>query len=352
MDFNYINTMQKKLSELIGVSGFEENVSTFIINEIENFVDKVEIDPLGNVLAIKNGSIGKNRIMFDAHTDEIGLMVSFIEKNGFLHFTNIGGWDIRTLLGNSVVIQADNGTIFHGVIGSKPPHLTTPEERTKVVPIKDMYIDCGFNTTEEVIASDIHVGSVGTVYDPFVEFPNGMVRGKAFDDRTACNVLINLLKLLDQNSDFEDTVVFSFSVQEEIGGRGAGAAAYTLKPTMAIAVENTTAADVPNIPPSQRVTEIGKGPAITVADRSLISSLKVNNRLFANAKNKQIPYQIKTPPYGGTDAGIIHKTIGGIPSSVVSVPCRYIHSSTSLLKLTDIYDTIRLLETFVRNEVK
>ncbi|MFX0082484.1 MAG: M42 family metallopeptidase [Candidatus Hodarchaeota archaeon] len=351
LNLDNIKKLQKKLSSLIGVSGHEEDVSNFILNEIESqgLADKVWIDSLGNVLAIREGSNKDNRILLDAHIDEIGFMISHIEKKGFLKFVLIGGFDKRILLGQSVVLKSNMGKIFHGIIGSKPPHLTSPEERKKQVEITDMYIDIGLTSEEQVKENKISIGTTGTLFSPFEEFPNGMVRGKAFDDRTGCNVLLHIMKLLKENEKYRDTVLFNFAVQEEIGGRGAITGAYTLEPTIALAIENTTAADVPGIRESENPVDIGKGPAITVADRNMISHPRINERIIKNAEIEKIPYQIKKPLYGGTDAGKIHISRRGIPSSVVSVPCRYIHSPTSLLKLQDVYDTIRLIDVFIRN---
>jgi len=345
--------LQQKLSSLIGVSGYEDDVRNFIIGEIEQkeLADRAWIDPLGNVLAIKEGEVGDNRILLDAHIDEIGFMISHIEERGFLRFVPIGGWDKRILLGQSTILKSGSEEFFHGIIGSKPPHLTSAEERKKVLEISDMYIDIGLNSKEEVLKNNINIGTVGTLFSPFVEFPNGMVRGKAFDDRTGCNVLLNVMKTLKENSDVsqEDTILFNFAVQEEIGRRGAMTGSYSLKPTMALAIENTTAADVPDVKESKCPAYIGKGPAITIADHSIISNPKINQRLIKNAEHEKIPYQIKKPIYGRTDAGQIHTTRGGVPSSVVSVPCRYIHSATSLLKLEDISNTIKLIDAFIQN---
>lgn len=346
-----IKCLQRQLSEMIGVSGYEKPVVDFIQGQIENSVDKMWIDPLGSLLAIIEGGGGKDRIMIDGHVDEIGFMVSYIDPKGFLRFVPIGGWDSRTLLGQSVKILVNDNKEFHGIIGSKPPHLTTESERKNAVKISDMYIDTGLSTKDEVESRGIHIGSVGTLYDPFVEFPNNMVRGKAFDDRTAINVLIHLIKEFSTITP-SDTLLFSFSTQEEVGGRGAGAAAFTLEPTMALAIENTTAADVPGIKDSECPAYIGKGPAISVADRSMIAHPFVNKRLIDNAKHENIPYHIKKPIGGGTNAGRIHQSRGGVPSSVVSVPCRYIHSPTSLLSLEDIHHTITLVSAFIRNPAK
>ncbi|MFX0180756.1 MAG: M42 family peptidase, partial [Candidatus Hodarchaeota archaeon] len=195
MDLESIKNLQKQLSNLFGVSGFEDEVSNFILDKIENesLADKAWKDPLGNVLAMKEGSEGKNRILFDAHTDEIGFMVSYIEKSGFLRFVLVGGWDIRILQGQAVILKSQSGKLLHGIIGSKPPHLTTPSERKIIPDPTKLYIDVGMSSDKEVINSGIDVGSVATLFDPFEEFPNNMVRGKAFDDRTGCNVLLQLM---------------------------------------------------------------------------------------------------------------------------------------------------------------
>jgi len=350
LEIESIKKLQQELSSLLGVSGHEEDVRNFILKEIESkeLADKAWIDPLGNVLAIKDGKVGGNRILLDAHIDEIGFMVSHIEKKGFLRFVPIGGWDKRILLGQAVILKSGDGKIYNGIIGSKPPHITTVEERKKQVDIPEMYIDIGATSVEQVLNFNINIGIMGTLFSPFIEFPNGMVRGKAFDDRTGCNVLLHIMMLLKENP-VNDTVLFNFAAQEEVGGYGATAGAYNLKPTMALAIENTSAADVPGIRDSQIPVYIGKGAAITVADKSLISNPKVNERLIKNAELENIKYQYKKPRYGGTDASKIQITRSGVPSTVVSVPCRYIHSPTSLLKLEDIYDTIQLVDVFLRN---
>jgi len=354
MDLDGIKALQKKLSNLIGVSGYEDEVSSFILSiiEEESLADKAWKDPLGNILAIINGQRNDDRILFDAHTDEIGFMVSHIEPKGFLRFVPVGGWDIRIMLGQSVVIIADSGEKYHGIIGSIPPHLSSASERKKVVAIDKMYIDIGMSSKEEVESSQIKVGTVGTLIAPFLELPNNMVRGKAFDDRTGCNVLIHLMRDMKNRDELNETLLFNFAVQEEIGRFGAITGAHKLNPAMAIAIENTTAADVPDIKPSKIPVYIGKGGAISVADKSIISSPYMNKRLIENAKLEMIPYQIKKPMYGKTDAGVIQLTREGVKSTVVSVPCRYIHSPTSLLKLEDIYHTIELLKAFVMNKAR
>jgi endoglucanase len=346
-----IKKHQMELSELIGVSGNELPVVEYIQEHIDGLVDRLWVDRLGSLLVKIEGEEDTDKIMLDAHIDEIGFMISHIDPKGFLRFVPIGGWDPRILLGQCIKILNEDRKEFHGIIGSKPPHLSSDKERKNFVEIKEMYIDLGLKSGEEVKSNGIQIGSFGTLYDPFVEFPNNMVRGKAFDDRTGVNVLIHNIKEFSNNRP-EDTLLFSFSVQEEVGGRGAAPAAFSLDPTMAIAIENTTAGDVPGIKDSECPAYIGKGPAISVADRSVIAHSKVNKRLIENANLEKIPFQIKKPIFGGTNAGRIHQMRSGIPSSVVSVPCRYIHSPTSLLSLVDIYHTINLISAFVRNSAK
>ncbi|MFX0173224.1 MAG: M42 family metallopeptidase, partial [Candidatus Hodarchaeota archaeon] len=350
-DFNCIKSVQRELSELIGISGNEESVVRFIQSQIDGLVEKMWVSPLGSLLAIIKGDERKENIMLDAHIDEIGFMISHIDPKGFLRFAPIGGWDSRILLGQCVKILNRNGEEYHGIIGSKPPRLTTENERKTAVKISDMYIDIGLSSRDKVEECKINIGSFGTLYDPFVEFPGNMVRGKAFDDRTGVNVLIHIVKEFTENPP-SDSLLFSFSVQEEVGCRGAATAAFSLDPSIALAIENTTAGDVPGVRDSECPAYIGKGPAITVADRSLLAHPAVNDRLIMNAKHEKIPYHIKKPLFGSTNAGRIYLAREGIPSSVVSVPCRYIHSPTSLLSIEDIYHTIKLVSAFIRNPAK
>lgn len=350
-DLVNIKSIQRELSELIGVSGNENPIVRFIQSQIDGLVGKMWVDPLGSLLAIIEGEESKEKIMLDAHMDEIGFMISHIDPKGFLRFVPIGGWDNRILLGQCVKILGNNSKEYHGIIGSKPPHLTTESERKKTVKISDMYIDIGMSSRDKVEACKINIGSFGTLYDPFAEFPNNMIRGKAFDDRTGVNVLIHIIKEFAENPP-SDSLLFSFSVQEEVGGRGAAPAAFNLDPTIALAIENTTAGDVPGVKDSECPAYIGKGPAISVADRSMLAHPTVNDRLIKNAKLENIPFHLKKPIFGGTNAGRIHQAREGIPSSVVSVPCRYIHSPTSLLSIEDVFHTIKLVSAFIRNPAK
>lgn len=338
----------EELSQAIGVSSRERRVVRIIKEKIEPLVDELKIDLSGNLIATlkgteKNGPV----LLLDAHTDEIGVMIRHISPDGFLYFAKIGGFVDLLFPGQTVILAPDDVTKkpVIGVIGLKPPHITKGE--TKVPNPEDLAIDIGAKSAEEAESWGITIGTTGTLLGKFFEIPNGRVIGKAFDDRTGCVVLIELLRRLSKERP-KGTIVFNFASAEEVGGRGATTAAYQVRPAMALAIENTTAADTPGVAPQDCPTMLGKGPAITVADRSLIVNQKILKHLQHLAKKKNIPYQFKKPLSGGTDAGRIALVREGIPSGVVSVPCRYIHSPISLLELKDIERTCDLVEAFAR----
>ncbi len=330
--------VEEELSNIVGCPGHEREVAEYILKKIKDFVDKAWIDPLGNVLAIKEGKDPNgHRILLDAHMDEVGFMISHIEQNGFVRIAPLGGIDKRVMLGSLLQFQA--------VVGANPPHVTKAENRDKTPDIIDMFVDLGCDSKEEVLALGIHVGSVGTFYTKFQRLSENVLIGKGFDDRTACNVLIQTLKLLNQ-TEHNHTILATFAVQEEVGGRGATVAAYEHKPTIALALENTIATDVIGVPPNKVVTKLGEGPAITAADGSLITPQIILERLNAAAKKDNIKTQYKMPIFGGSDGGRIAIVRSGIPTGVVSVPCRYIHGPVALLKVEDIEQTIKLVYNF------
>jgi endoglucanase len=341
----------KRLSEVIGISGYEAEARDVIHQEIKDLVDEAWVDPLGNLLAIRKGSQEHPRILLDAHVDEIGFIVRYIHKDGFLRITPIGGWDPRILPGHRVVLRP-HGTppseLVYGVIGASPPHLTTVKEREKVLKIDDLYIDIGVTSDEAVAAKGIRIGTPMTVWQPFIEMPDGTASGKAFDDRVGCLIIIEVLRRLSKAGKHPATVVVNFAVAEEVGGRGARTGAYTLDPDVALALECTSAGDMPGIPKHKSPTQLGEGPALTVADRTLIAHPKVLATLEEVVQRKKIPFQYKQPLGGGTDGGPISQTRKGVPTGVVSVPCRYIHSAISLLRLEDIKNAINLVHGFVQ----
>ncbi len=335
----------RELSDGFGVAGFEDEVRETIARLVTPLVDEVKTDALGNLFAIRRGAANRadeRTLMLDAHMDEIGFMVKWVDENGYIRFAPIGGWDERIVPGHRVILLTREGTKHHGVIGTAPPHIVPPDERKKPIPMERMFVDVGATTRDEVAGMGIRIGDPLTIHYPLAQLQDGYVTGKAFDDRAGCCVLIEAASRLAEHA-LGMTVVFSFVFGEEVGLRGARTAAYQLKPDLAIAVEGTAAADMPGVPEENQPVRLGLGPAISVADRSIVVSRKIIATLESVAESGSIPYQHKLPFYGGTDAGAIHLSRGGVLAGVISVPCRYIHSPISTLRLDDLENTIRLV---------
>ena len=330
--------MLKELSEARGVSGHETAVRQIILDAIKDSVDEHRVDALGNLIAMKKGA-GKRRrkVMVAAHMDEVGLMIMHIEKDGSLRFRPVGGIDDRVLLAKKVLI-GDNKV--PGVIGSKPVHLLEPKQRQQVVRVAEMSIDIGASSKEEADRL-VKVGDYATFDIAFSDLGGGLraVKGKAFDDRAGCAVLIELLKESPKAFD----LYAAFTVQEEVGLRGAKVAGYAIAPDVAFVLEGTVCDDMPKKKDISPTTTVGSGPAITVMDRSVIADPRLVDLLVKTAEENGIPYQFKQPNMGGTDAGAIHLTRAGVPSAVVAVPARYIHSPVCLLSLNDLDNTVRLM---------
>ena len=330
----------RQLSDLFGVSGFEGDVGNWIRDHVVDLSDKVETDVLGNVTVWVNPD-QKFSLMLDAHMDEIGVMVSLVDEHGFLRFALIGGWDHRVLPGQQVEIRSRDGSTHRGVIGALPPHVQTPEEQKQPWKVDDLFIDVGAGSREHVDAMGIGPGSPGALAYPFQILNETRIMGKALDDRAGCVILMRCLEYLSNHRpDF--TVAFNFAVSEEVGLRGARTASYRIQPDVAIVVEGTTAADTPGTPAQKCPARVGKGPAISVADRSIIVDPRLLRFMEEAADRCQIPWQHKLPLFGGTDAGPIHLSRGGVLTGVVSVPCRYIHSPSSILDLKDLEHTVAL----------
>lgn len=330
----------KNLSEAFGVSGCEDEVREVIIEAIQGHVDEVRADSMGNLIALKRG-MGESelKVMVAAHMDEVGLMITHIdEETGAIRFRPVGGIDDRILLSKVVLIGKDR---LPGVIGVKPVHLLKEEERKQVVKVDQMAIDIGAQSREEAEKA-VKIGDYAvfaTSFRPLTEDGLRTVKGKAFDDRAGCAVLIELLK---ERYPFDLYPVFT--VQEEVGLRGARVAAYAVEPDLAFALEGTICDDMPKKKDVSPTTELGAGPAITIMDRSFIADRGLVKLLVETAEELGIPHQFKQPGMGGTDAGAIHLTKEGIPSVTVSVPCRYIHSPVCLLSLEDFENTVRLMK--------
>lgn len=341
MDHEFVDLL-RKLSEAYGPPGYEDEVRQIMIKEMEKAADEVYIDTLGNVIAVHKGNSPK--IMLTAHMDEIALLITHIDKNGFLRFHILGGIDPRVLYSQEVVIKTEKESI-HGYIGAKPPHLLKPEEKKKTLDIEQLFIDIGASSKEEVEKLGIYVGSTATFTPRFKKLKNSRVMGKAFDDRAGCTTLIEVMKRI---KDLPCTVYAVATVQEEVGLRGARTATWQIEPDMGLALEGTTASDTPETPEHLTSTKLGYGPAITIADRSIITHPKILRKLVETAKENKIPFQFKRTVSGGTDAGVIHLTKKGVPAGVVSIPCRYIHSPLSILDLNDLKNTVELVVAFIQ----
>ncbi len=341
-----MKNLMKKLSEVSGISGFEENVAKIIEDELENFTDNIEIDALGNIIAFKKGKKNAPKVMLASHMDEIGLMVKYVDDNGFIGFSKVGGINDQMLLNQTVYIQTSKEKVY-GVIGSKPPHVTKPEERKKVTSHTDMFIDIGAKDKEEALDM-ISIGDPIIFNHTYAELPNNLITGKALDNRIGCLIMIEVMKRVKTDAN----VYGVGTVQEEVGLKGAKTSAFKINPDIALALDVTLSGDHPGIKESEAPVVIGKGPAVILSDasgRGIITPPKVKNWLVETYKKYDLQIQLEVSEGGTTDATAIHLTREGIPTGVVSVPTRYIHSPVSVASLDDIESTIELLVTAINN---
>jgi endoglucanase len=334
-----VRELLKKLSNAHGVSGSESSVFAIIKKELKGYVDEIYEDPMGNLIATKRGN--PFTVMLAAHMDEIGLMVKYIDDKGFIRFVALGGWYGPTLYNQRVVLHGTKGK-YLGVIGGKPPHIMDEEDRKKGVKIDDMFIDIGASSPEEVEYLGIEVGTPVTVDREFTPLAYNRVSGKAFDNRAGVAMLIKTLKQTDSPL----TIFGVFTVQEEVGLKGARTSAYGLDPDCAIATDVTIPGDHPGIEMKDAPVAMGKGPVITIVDssgRGLIASRKMVKWLKDAADAQRIQVQLEVGSGGTTDATAIHLTKCGIPSTTVSIPSRYIHSPVEVLDTEDIESGVKLL---------
>jgi putative aminopeptidase FrvX len=341
-----VKELLRKLSNAHGVSGSEGSVFAVIKKELRGYVDEIREDPMGNLIAVKRGN--KFKVMLAAHMDEIGLMVKYVDEKGFIRFVALGGWYGPTLYNQRVILHSTKGPVF-GVIGGKPPHMMDDDERKKGVKVDDMFIDIGATNRQEVDVMGVDVGTPVTVDREFAELANGRVTGKAFDNRAGVAMLIKTLKEVESPL----TIFGVFTVQEEVGLKGARTSAYALDPDCAIATDVTIPGDHPGIEMKDAPVEMGKGPVITIVDssgRGLIASRKVVSWLKEAADADNIPVQFEVGSGGTTDATAIHLTKGGIPSTTLSIASRYIHSPVEVLDLQDIEAGVKLLVTALKKK--
>ncbi|HAL62870.1 MAG TPA: aminopeptidase [Clostridiales bacterium] len=327
----------KELTNLSGVSGNEKKVREFIISQISDYCDKIEIDSIGNIIALKKGKQDK-KVMLAAHMDEVGFIISDITDKGFLKFKTVGGIDTRTILAKRLKI-GENEVL--GVIGMKAVHLQKKSERDNVPEIRDLYIDIGAKDKESA-EKLVRLGDYAVFDTEYEKLGENTVKAKAIDDRAGCAVLIELMKKPQKYDTY-----FCFTTQEEVGLRGARLAAYKIKPDISLVIEATSCSDVYGFEPYESVTKMGAGAAVTFMDRTTIVDDTLRKKIFEMGKAAKIPVQYKSSTSGGNDAGRIHISGEGIRTAVISLPCRYIHSCASVASLTDFAAVKNLAELFL-----
>jgi len=318
----------RELVEAYGPSGVEDQVRDVIRARVEPLADEVEVDALGSLVVHKEGTGEGQRVLLDAHMDEIGVMVSYIDEKGFARFTTIGGVYPLTCLGNRVVFA--NGTM--GVIGMEQKGV----DLKKAPKFEQLFIDVGATSREDCPVS---VGDAGAFVRPLFAQGTRLV-SKAMDDRIGCAVLVDLLRRLEETELAHDLYVV-FAVQEEVGLRGARTSAYGVDPNLAIAVDVTRTGDTPESKPM--AVELGQGPAIKVQDSGMIAHPMVRELLVEQAKAAEIPYQLEILERGTTDAAVMQLVRAGVPAGCISIPCRYVHSPSEMVDQRDVENSVKLL---------
>lgn len=326
----------KRLCLADGVSGGENSVSQIIKQEISGYAD-FHTDGMGNIIAFKKGiERAKKVVMIDAHTDEVGIIITSVTSDGFLKFQTVGGINTSALLFRTVTIEGKTT----GVIGAKPIHLCNTDEKEVPPSIESLYIDIGASSKEEALKM-VSIGDLATFKSDFTPMGESFIKAKAIDDRIGCAILISLLKK-DAQYDFYAT----FTVQEEVGCRGARAAAFKVNPQFALCLEATTAADIANVPDESKVCSLSSGPAISFMDKSTL----YDRELYNCAISSGIKCQSKTAVTGGNNSGAIHLSREGIRTLAISIPCRYIHSASCICDFKDIDSTVKMTE-YICNKI-
>ncbi len=336
----------KEITEAAGVSGYENEVRGVMRRYLEDLAE-IEQDRIGSLIGKHVGSSERPRVMLPGHLDEVGFMVRLITEEGFVKFLPLGGWWDQVLLGHRVVIKTSEGDRL-GIIGAKPPHMLDPEERKKVLEKKDMYIDVGASSGEDVRAMGIRVG------DPIIPASDFQILAdpkwylsKAFDNRVGCALAVQALRQLAEEG-HPNTVYAVGTVQEEVGLRGAKTSASVIDPDVAIILEVDIAGDVPGIKPEESDVKMGGGPSLLVYDARMIPNLKLRDLVMATAEQLEIPLQMSAMSGGATDGGMIHLHDRGVPSVVIGVPTRHIHSHNSMLHRDDYDNALKLIVAVVK----
>jgi endoglucanase len=333
----------KRICETPGIPGFEQRIRQLVIKELQGLVDEISVDNMGNVIAIKRGKERK-RVMIAAHLDEIGFLVNHIDEEGFLFFHPLGGFDPKTLTSQRVTVHGQRDVI--GVMGSKPIHLMKPEERSKVVPISDYYIDLGMR--KEEVMKIVSIGDPVTRERELIEMGD-CVNSKSLDNRVSVFILIETLRAL-QHLEVPYDIYGVFTVQEEVGLRGAISAAHSINPDFGFGLDVTIAFDTPGAQAQEAVTKLGKGAAIKILDGSVISDYRMVRYLKGIADQHHIPWQPEILPAGGTDtAGVQRYGKHGAIAGAISIPLRHIHQTIEMANKNDILHCTDLLLVALQN---
>lgn len=335
-----MNELLKQLTEAVGVSGDEKEVRKLILELISGHVDEHRIDAMGNLIAVKRGTGELDwTVMVDAHMDEVGLMVTDVDSNGAFQFVGVGGFNDRALLGKIVQVGSKKVT---GVIGARPIHLLESSQRDSLVKMKDMRIDIGASS-KEAAGKKVKSGDRAAFVTEYEELGEVAI-GKSFDNRAGCAALIELLR----KDPYPFDLVAAFTVQEEVGLRGARVVSFSVKPDAALILESTPAYDLPNERDVSPNVVLGKGPAIYVMDSNAVQDPRLVSHITKTAADNDIPFQIRQPGGGGTNTGVIQRAGAGVPAATISTPTRYTHVPVSMINLNDFNNFIRLTEATLR----
>jgi endoglucanase len=336
----------KTLTEAHGVPGYEAPIRAVVRNYLEPLGELTQ-DKIGSVICRLRGQSESPRVMIAGHMDEIGFMVKHITDDGFLKFLPLGGWFDQVLLGQRVIVKTPGGDVI-GVIGAKPPHLLPAEERDKVVKKKDMYIDIGASSKEEVQEAGVKPGDPVIPRADFVPMANGKTYlAKAFDDRVGTALVISALQSL-QDGEHPNSVFGVATVMEEVGVRGATTSVRAIDPDVAIILESDIAGDVPGIKAEESTVKLGKGPTVLLYDARMIPNLKLRDLLIDTAAQSGISLQTSYVEGGATDGAAIHLHDTGVPTVVMGVAARHIHSHSSIIHGDDYEDAVRLLVALIK----
>jgi putative aminopeptidase FrvX len=340
----------KVLSEVTGVSGREERVREIVQRELKGLVDEVRIDAMGNLIALKRATVktkkasSARKVMLSAHMDEIGFMVKFIDDKGFLRVQQLGGFDPRNLFARQVVVCGKDGDL-PGILqpSGRPIHISSAEDRAKNPEIKQFFVDTGLSAEE--VKKKVRIGDPVGLTQTFREV-GAYVAGKCLDDRIWVFVLLETLKAL-KGKQHKDDIYAVFSVQEEIGLRGAVVAAYGIEPDIGIGLDTTLAVDIPGVGSEESVTVTGNGVGIKVFDSSMVSTHWLVEEFSQLAEKKKIKYQLEVLPLGGTDAGAIQRSRAGAASITLSLPSRYVHTVQESVHKDDLSAALKLLTAWL-----